>query len=51
MDHHAVVRFLALKKLFARDIIVELEVASGRKPLSFGGEEVAQAVRQWENHP
>jgi hypothetical protein len=48
---HVVVRFLTLKKLSARDITAELEGVYGHEVLSFGGEEVAQTVRQWENHP
>jgi hypothetical protein len=51
MEQCAIVRFLTLKKLPARDIKVELEGVRGYEALSFGGEEVRQVVRQWENHP
>jgi hypothetical protein len=51
MQQRAVVRFLILKKLSAREITAELEGLYGYEALSFGCEEVAQAVGQWECLP
>jgi hypothetical protein len=51
MEQRVIVRFLTLKELSMRDITAELKGVKGHEPLSFGGEEVAQVVRQSENHP
>jgi hypothetical protein len=51
MGQRAVIRFLTFKKLPARDIAAELEGVYEHEALSFGGEEVAQAVHPCENHP
>jgi hypothetical protein len=47
----AVIQFLTLKKLSARDITAELNAMYKHEAFSFGSEEVAEAVCQWENHP
>jgi hypothetical protein len=51
MEQSAVVRFLTLKKLSAKDIATKLEGYVPMKlSLWFGGGDMMQALRQWENH-
>jgi hypothetical protein len=49
LGQHAVVRFLTLKKLSGKDIATELEKVYGLETLSFGGQYMAQAIRQRKN--
>jgi hypothetical protein len=51
VEQPAVVRFLTLKKLSVKDIPTELEGVYGHEALSFVGEEMVHAFRQWESHP